>query len=73
MTRTFIAAIAIAVTLSGCNFNASLSNRLNVSRSSIVRDGDVKVVNESNPGQELDIKKFIRYGKYTVFEFTSDF
>lgn len=73
MTRALIAAFAIAFCLSGCGFNNSLSNRLHVSRSSIVRDGDVKVVNESNPGKELDIKKFIRYGKYTVFEFTSDF
>jgi major membrane immunogen (membrane-anchored lipoprotein) len=38
-----------------------------------LRNGDYQVVNADNPGQKIDVKKYLVRGKYTVIEFQSEY
>lgn len=64
------AAFALALALSSCAANTSLTNRLNVKP--VKAEGYV-MVNEDKPGEDINIKDSLVFGRYTVMEFTSEY
>lgn len=69
--------IAIAVlgsnSLYGCSRPSLQVRLLQKATPQQLKDGDAQVINESNPGAEVTLGRFSKYGKYTVFDFSSPY
>jgi hypothetical protein len=67
-----LCALAVSTMLVACG--GDLTHRLPV-RSSLtqLKEGDCEAINDNHPGDELDITRHLRRGKYTVVDFTSDY
>ena len=71
---SLIAVVAIAAAwLAACSrpsLEVPLSHKADVQQ---LKQGDFEVINRDNPGAELSLTRFARYGKYTVFDFSSPY
>jgi hypothetical protein len=61
---------ALFLTACGSAIDKQLSSKPTASQ---LRDGDYQVINADNPGEKIDVKKYLVRGKYTVIEFQSEY
>ncbi|HEY9793222.1 MAG TPA: hypothetical protein V6D22_22670 [Candidatus Obscuribacterales bacterium] len=64
--------VVVSTLLVACGGN--LAHKLPVRPSVMqLRNGDCEAINDNHPGEQLDVTRHLRRGKYTVVEFTSDY
>lgn len=62
--------LVVCFLLSGCG--KTLSDKLSGADTAYNKDG-FQDVNQNAPGESVDVKKSLVYGKYTVIDFTSEY
>lgn len=68
--ETFLAGLCCALLLTACS--KTLKDKLPAADTKYSTGGYVDV-NSRGPGKEIDVKKSIAYGKYTIIDFTSEY